>query len=185
MSNDLCIYITGLPGAGKSTIGRYVSNYLSIPMLDKDDYLEELFESHGVGDSCWRQKLSREADQLFKSDAEKKNEIVLVSHWRPNGIPANYGTSCEWLISTFTDVIEINCDCSVSVAANRFISRVRHMGHVDESRSSIEIESWLSGYAEYLPIGLGRCISVNSESVEWKYEVRNKLQKYSKQFASI
>ncbi len=179
MSNDLCIYITGLPGAGKSTIGRYVSNYLSIPMLDKDDYLEALFESSGVGDSSWRQKLSREADQLFMSDAEKRNKIVLVSHWRPKEILANYGTPCEWLINTFTDVIEICCDCSVSVAANRFINRVRHMGHVDESRSSVEIESWLSEYAEYLPIGHGRCISVNSESVKWKNEAKSKLQKYS------
>jgi len=179
MTNELCIYITGLPGAGKSTIGKYVSDFLSIPMLDKDDYLEILFKSRGVGDSNWRHKLSREADQLFKSDAESKNKIVLVSHWRPKGTLVNYGTPSGWLVDTFNDVIEICCDCSVSVAANRFVNRARHMGHVDDSRSSTEIESWLSEYLVQLPIGFGRCISVNSASEEWKYEIEYELQKYA------
>ncbi len=179
MANELCIYITGLPGAGKSTIGKYVSDFLSIPILDKDDYLETLFESRGVGDSNWRHKLSREADQLFRNDAESKNKIVLVSHWRPKGASVNFGTPCDWLVNTFNDVIEICCDCSVSVAANRFINRARHTGHVDESRSSTEIKAWLSEYAVHLPIGFGRCISVNSESEGWKNRIGNEFQKCS------
>ncbi len=179
MTNELCIYITGLPGAGKSTIGRYVSDFLSIPMLDKDDYLETLFESRGVGDSNWRHRLSREADQLLRNDAESKNKVVLVSHWRPEGVSVNYGTPSNWLVNSFNDVIEICCDCSVSVATNRFVNRVRHMGHVDESKSSADIEAWLSEYAVHLPIGIGECIWVNSAGEEWKNEIRNEFQKYS------
>ena len=179
MANQLCIYITGLSGAGKSTIGKYVSDFLAIPMLDKDDYLESLFVSRGVGDSNWRHKLSREADQLFRNDAESMNKVVLVSHWRPKVASVIYGTQSDWLVCTFNDVIEICCDCSVSVAANRFINRVRHIGHVDESRSSTEIEAWLSEYSVHLPIGFGMCISVNSTSEEWKNKIRNEFQKYS------
>ena len=179
MANQFCIYISGLPGAGKSTIGKYISDYLSIPMLDKDDYLEELFESRGVGDSSWRHKLSREADQLFKSDAELMNKAILVSHWRPKFVSVNYGTPGEWLMTTFNNVIEVFCDCSVSVAANRFINRVRHIGHVDESRSNSEIESWLSEYAVHLPIGFGVSISVNSANEDWRNIIKNELQNYS------
>jgi len=179
MANELCIYITGLPGAGKSAIGRYVSDFLSIPIIDKDDYLESLFESRGVGDSNWRHKLSREADQFFRNDAESENKIVLVSHWRPKDASVNYGTPSDWLVHAFNDVIEICCDCPVSVATNRFINRVRHMGHVDESRSSKEIAAWLNEYATHLPIGFGMCISINSARDEWKNEIKNELQKYS------
>lgn len=179
MTNELCIYITGLPGAGKSTIGKYVSDFLSIPMLDKDDYLELLFESRGVGDSHWRQKLSREADLLFRNEAESKNKVVLISHWRPKGALVNFGTTGEWLTNTFSDVIEVYCDCSVSVAARRFINRARHKGHVDESKSSVEIETWLSEYAVHLPIGFGRCISVDSENEEWKNKIKFEFQKNS------
>ena len=179
MTNELCIYITGLPGAGKSTIGKYVSDFLSIPMLDKDDYLEALFESRGVGDSNWRHKLSREADQLFKNDAELKNKSVLVSHWRPKDNLVKYGTPSGWLVDTFNDVIEVCCDCSVSVAANRFVNRVRHVGHADESRSTTEIEAWLREYEVYLPIGFGECISVNSASEDWKNEIESKFQRHT------
>ena len=178
MVNQLCIYITGLPGAGKSTIGKYVSCLLSVPMLDKDDFLEPLFESRGVGDCKWRNKLSREADQIFWDEAKSKNKIVLVSHWRPKGASVNYGTPTDGLVNTFNDVIEIYCRCSVDTAANRFINRVRHIGHVDGSRSKTEIEAWLSEYATHLPIGFGMCISVNSADEEWKNEINSGLQRY-------
>jgi glucokinase len=148
-------------------------------MLDKDDYLEALFESRGIGDSNWRHKLSREADQLFKDDAESRNKIVLVSHWRPKGALVSYGTPGDWLVATFNEVVEICCDCPVSVAANRFTNRVRHLGHVDESRSSTEIETWLGEYADHLPIGFGRRISVNCASEEWRNEVKNELRRYT------
>ncbi len=179
MTNEYCIYITGLPGAGKSTIGKYVSDLLSIPILDKDDYLETLFETRGVGDADWRHKLSREADVLFKQEAESKNKVVLVSHWRPKDALVNYGTPSDWLTDTYSTVIEVYCNCSTSVAANRFTSRVRQTGHVDESRTSIEIDEWLSEYAAHLPIGLGRCILINSASEKWENEIKSEFQEYS------
>lgn len=92
MSNESCIYVTGLPGAGKTTVGRYIAKLLAIPILDKDDYLEALFEARGVGDMAWRHKLSREADVIFQREARSINRTVLVSHWRPKGALADYGT---------------------------------------------------------------------------------------------
>ena len=178
MADRLCIYITGLPGAGKSTVGRYLSDILSIPMLDKDDYLEELFDSQGAGEFDWRKKLSREADVSFISDAKTKDNIILVSHWRPKTVTENYGTPSDWLEGAFDNVIEVYCSCLVNIAADRFTFRVRHPGHLDNSRSRPEIESWLSDYLPHLPIGFGRRISVSTVSEEWKSEIRAKLQVY-------
>lgn len=179
MTNALCIYITGLPGAGKSTIGKYVSESLSISLLDKDDYLESLFENHGIGGINQRQKLSREADVLFRTAAESENKVVLVSHWRPKNLQVDYGTPCTWIKDTFSTVIEIYCACSVGEASKRFRSRVRHPGHVDESRSTPEINAWLRAYAAHLPINVGRSFMINTENGKWKSKLSGIIQKYS------
>ena len=178
MANELCIYMTGLPGAGKSTICKYLSERLSIPMLDKDDYLEALFESRGIGDTKWRHKLSREADLVFRNEAASLDKVILVSHWRPKDTLVDYGTSGEWLVNTFKNLIEVHCDSPVSVATDRYINRTRHKGHLDESKSDVVIESWLSDYAAHLPIGFGRCISTNSANESWKDDIENKFLQF-------
>ena len=179
MANELCLYITGLPGAGKSTIGKYVSENLSIPLLDKDDFLESLFETRGVGDANCRQQLSREADVQFINEAKARSRVVLVSHWRPNKLQVDYGTPCDWIIDTFDSVVEIYCACAVEIAAKRFVSRDRHPGHVDKSMSFAEINGWLKKYAAYLPIDAGRSFKINSENDKWKNTIDNAIQKNS------
>jgi len=79
--NNTFIIISGLPASGKSTIGYALSQELSLPFLDKDSFLEELFESKGLGDITWRKKLSRESDILFQKKALQFESAILVSHW--------------------------------------------------------------------------------------------------------
>ncbi len=176
MNNELCIYVTGLPGAGKTTIGRYISDLLAIPILDKDEYLETLFEARGVGDENWRYSLSREADALFQMEAKSMNKVILVSHWRPKNVSVNYGTPSDWLTDTYSNIFEVYCDCPIREAANRFTNRVRHKGHVDELRTGTEVEEWLNEYALHLPIGIGKHITVNSKNEYWKDEIRTVFQ---------
>ncbi|MDE4063909.1 AAA family ATPase [Phaeobacter gallaeciensis] len=42
------VIVTGLPASGKTTIAREISKCLGFVFLDKDDFLEELYERHGV-----------------------------------------------------------------------------------------------------------------------------------------
>ena len=71
------VVISGLPGSGKSTLGGQLARTLSLRLLDKDDILERLFESKGLGNAEWRKALSRESDEMLKTEAALPGGAVL------------------------------------------------------------------------------------------------------------
>src|SRR5262245_21187082 len=91
------VVISGLPGSGKSTLAHRLAPALGLPVIDKDDILERLFESKGTGDHVWRRALSRESDRILHSDAEASNGAVVVSFWHQPGMSADSGTPTRWL----------------------------------------------------------------------------------------
>ena len=160
--NDYCIVVTGLPASGKTTIGRKIAAQLGIPFLDKDDFLEELYDVRGLGDAAWRQRLSLESNDQFKAAAIQQNRVVLVSHWRPQTMQGPSGTPVDWLRENYQTVIELYCKCAVDVAAERFKSRIRHPGHLDSRRDLAETIDWLNVYQSHLPVGIGQQIIIDS-----------------------
>ncbi|MEM7258123.1 MAG: AAA family ATPase, partial [Pseudomonadota bacterium] len=103
-----CIVVTGLPASGKSTLGRTLANAIHATFLDKDDYLERLYEEQGTGSSTWRQTLSRKSDALFINDAQHQDYVVLVSHWKTNRSAAS-GTPTQWLLENYSAIVELYC----------------------------------------------------------------------------
>jgi hypothetical protein len=64
-------------------------------LLDKDDILEQLFESKGIGDAAWRRRLSRESDIVLKGKPKRpgdRADILLAcsgnapEFWHPDGL---------------------------------------------------------------------------------------------------
>ena len=45
MGARLLVVVSGLPASGKTTVGRALSHGLSLPLIDKDDILEAMFDS--------------------------------------------------------------------------------------------------------------------------------------------
>ena len=132
------------------------------PFLDKDIYLERLYEERGIGDSTWRQQLSLESNHLFIEDALIYDQVVLVSHWRPIAAEGPSGTPIKEVLGNYEQVIELYCECPIEQAAKRFINRRRHPGHLDDTRSSIEIMAWMHQYKACLPLDIGRLIAVDT-----------------------
>jgi len=62
------IVVTGIPGAGKTTVGRMLATELDVPMLDKDDVLDDLLHL-STDPAAQRPELSRRADRLFIEQA--------------------------------------------------------------------------------------------------------------------
>ena len=129
------LVFSGLPGSGKSTVAREVARRTSLPLLDKDDFLDALFDERGVDDAAWRAALSREADARFAQAARQLSAACLVSWWRHRDFPAATGTPIDWLASLPSPLIEVHCRCHALTAARRFLARKRHAGHLDATRT--------------------------------------------------
>jgi hypothetical protein len=156
------VLVSGIPGSGKSTLARRLGPVLQLPVLDKDDILDRLFELKGVGDARWRRMLSRESDATLRRDAAASSGAVLVSFWRQPGMPSDSGTPSDWIAALSESVVQIRCVCDPEIAAERFLRRTRHAGHLDGETSAAELLVGLQALARHDPIDVGMRVDVDT-----------------------
>ncbi len=156
------VVVSGLPGSGKSTLAQQLALALGLSLLDKDTFLEQLFESKGVGDAEWRRALSRESDLILQTEAETSEGAVLVSHWHLPGMPLDSGTPTNWLSEVSAKIVHVHCECSAEVSAERFVRRKRHPGHLDQERSHAEIQAHIQEVASLGRLKIGPRIDVDT-----------------------
>lgn len=141
MTQRLFIVVSGLPASGKTTLARAVAPMLGLPVIDKDAILEQLFESEGTGDHAWRRALSRRSDALFQEAAAASEGAVLTSFWHVPGMAEMSGTPTDWVLALSPMVVGLHCECPADVAAERFLTRRRHPGHLDATRVPDEVRA--------------------------------------------
>lgn len=131
-----------------------------MPLIDKDVMLEELFDSLGSPDATERSRLSRASDEGLYALAAASPTAILVNWWDHASAPARL----RGISSSF---VEVFCDCPTEVAAARFLSRSRHRGHHDQSRTPREIHESFEGLrgARGGPLGMGEVIRVDTGRV--------------------
>ena len=156
------VVVSGLPASGKTTLSRGLAVALSLPLIDKDDILEVLFESLGVGNDDWRQRLSRASDEILERLARSSSGSVLTSFWRNPQISTHSGTPTDWITAASRCVIEVYCVCDPEVAAARFINRVRHRGHLDSGKQYEDVVSNFRSLTALGPLGIGGLLQVNT-----------------------
>jgi AAA domain len=158
------VVVSGLPGSGKTTVARVLAPLLHLPLIDKDDILDQLYETRGIGNAEWRRALSRESDEILQHDATASNGAVLVSFWRVAGMADDSGTPCDWLTALSDHVVHVHCVCDPDVAVQRFLGRTRHPGHLDASRSHSEIGASILTMATLPPPDVGLRIDVDTSA---------------------
>jgi len=157
------VVFSGVPGSGKSTVARQLAPRLSLPLLDKDEILEQLFKERGVGDAAWRTALSREADAHLVRTAWELPGACLVSWWRNYKVSERTGTPVEWLSNLRAPVIEVHCRCRVETAVDRFLARERHPGHLDASRTRTSLITQFNAFDAAGPVACGPVLVLDTE----------------------
>ncbi len=159
------IVISGLSGTGKTTIGKYLSEKLSIPFFNKDNLKEIMFDEIGWKDRGWSQKLGAASYKILYMVAEEmtKNgkEIILESNFRTK----IDGKKLKKLKEKYScEMIEILCHASGNILFERFKKRAesgeRHPGHVDHLSYKEQEARLLKGRAG--PLGVGRLIEIDT-----------------------
>ena len=158
------VVVSGLPGSGKTTVARQLAPLLHLPLIDKDDILDHLFETRGVGDAAWRRTMSRESDRILQHDATASDGAILVSFWHTPGMPEDSGTPTGWLTQLSASLVHVHCVCDLSVAARRFVSRTRHRGHLDAARSPVEVADSIRALAMSPTLTIGTRIDVDTST---------------------
>ena len=161
MGNAGFIVVSGLPAAGKSSLGRLVADSLGFPFLDKDDILEAEFDKYPAVDMELRQRLSRESDLVFTQRAASLTSGVLVSFWRPANLSGAYGTATNWIATLGAPAVELHCKCEPRVARDRFLRRSRHAGHNDNQRLESLVQQF-DQLASIGPLGLWPCVTAET-----------------------
>jgi adenylylsulfate kinase-like enzyme len=156
------LVLSGLPGSGKTSLGRSLARALDLPLLDKDEILDGLFDSLGTGDADWRSRLSRAADEVLRRLAFESSGAVLVSFWKHPRSTSASGTPTSWLKALPGPVVEVHCACKPETATQRFLARQRHAGHLDHLKQPNEILKSFIQMEDLGHLGVGELIRVDT-----------------------
>jgi len=158
------VLVSGMPGAGKSTLAGPLAAELGFALLSKDriketlhDVLSGALRAPGTpADLPWTRSLGAAAMELIWLLAGQATQVVLEANFRPRS--SHERDKITLLAAGGGRLVEVYCRCPAQVAAARYAARVahRHPVHVVTSLSAEFI-------AEFdQPVGLGELIEVNT-----------------------
>jgi gluconate kinase len=163
------VIVSGVPAAGKSRVGAALASEATLPVFDKDDFLEQLFSGSIPTTPAERRKLSREADHAFRSAVQSSRGAIAVSWWKHPRSIRDSGTPTDWLLNLPGHLVEVYCKCDAAAAIARFRSRKRHPGHLDQFWSHQELSAFIHESSALGPLALGRVVEVDcSGSIDYK-----------------
>ena len=144
------VVVSGLPGAGKTTLARPLAAALGVPLLAKDTVKEALFDVLGPGDRAWSRRLGVVSTEVLLALAADAPTAVLESFWRRP-------LAVERLRALGRPLLEVHCSCPPEVSRTRYRQRVRHPGH--DGVGDDEIAAWA---ADAGPLALGPVLEVDT-----------------------
>lgn len=158
------VFISGSPGAGKTTLAVPLADRLGWPLIAKDDIKETLFDAMGgVGGNLEEsRRFGAGAMETLWALAARCPEVVLEANFRPR---SDYERAR--LTGLKGQVVEVHCQCPTSEAIRRFKARGAAGVH--------PAHPWrLMGdhaFAEFDgPMGIGEVISVDTTrptDIDW------------------
>jgi predicted kinase len=149
------VYISGKPGAGKSSLAFPLAADLGYSLVIKDLVKEALHDNlyapgSGPLDPAWSQRLNNASWELLWTLAARAGDMVIEANFHPHN---DY--ELGKLRGLSGRLIEVHCACPSEVAYSRYNARPRHEVH----RGALP----LSAMDKYdRPVGIGSLITVDT-----------------------
>ena len=148
-------YISGRPGAGKSTLAFPLAAELGYSLVTKDMVKEALHDAlyipgDGTIDLAWSRRLGAASFALLWTLAASAGDMVIEANFDPHNDEA-----LGQLRGLGGRTVEVHCACPAEVAHARYNARSRHEVH----RGTLP----LSAMDKYdRPVGIGPLITVDT-----------------------
>jgi glucokinase len=149
------LVVTGVPGAGKTTLGSALAAALEVPFVSLDSIKEELYLSDVDGDP-FELRLAAEAEMERRLNAIEGRAVVDI--W----IAPNRDTNrvARLLRGQHRDVVELLCRVAAEVAIERYTRRRRTGPHRPADASTLRRIH--EAAKDFQPMRIGRCIEVDT-----------------------
>ena len=149
------VYVSGRPGAGKSSLAFPLAAELGYSLVTKDMVKETLHDAlyvpgDGENDLAWSRRLGAASFALLWTLAASAGDMVIEANFDPHNDEA-----LGQLQSLGGRTVEVHCACPAEVAHARYNARSRHEVHQGTRP--------LSAMAKYdRPVGVGSLITVDT-----------------------
>jgi predicted kinase len=165
-SRPTIIIVTGRPAAGKSSLAKWLSQELKIPLVSKDNIREELFDRLGWRDRKWAQELGKASvDMMFyfaEAELAVGHSIIMDNSFYPPVSNSRFQALKEQYRA---ESIQIICESDQETLFQRFKTRAetgnRHPGHGDQDVLDELYEILANHASQVLDIG-GTVIEIDT-----------------------
>ncbi len=155
----MLVVVTGMPGVGKTTLAHALAGQLQVPLIERDDIKERLYDTLGAGDVEWTRRLGQASFALVFSFVASlltagKSAIAEANFFRGFAEP-------QFAALPPHRLVQLHCTAPLELLVERFVGRERHPGHNDRVRVT-ELEERLRSGA-HSPLDLdGDLIEVDT-----------------------
>ena len=150
------VYVSGMPGAGKTTLAYPLAAELGYSLVTKDMLKEKLhavlYTAGDELDLAWSRRLGAASMELLWTLAANAGDMVIEANFQPRSPYQR-----EKLLSLAGHPVEVHCACPLGVAVARYRTRPRHPVHLAAAHRP---EAELPQFAE--PVGVGSLITVDT-----------------------
>ena len=142
------ILILGLPGAGKTTLGKKLANELNLPFLSKDDIKVMLFDIYGWKDRETSKQAGsasfRIMDYFIEEQIKHGNSLIVESTFNPAYDDARFQA---WQKEYGVHYVQLYCYANADVVRQRFSERAsiddRHVSAVEGDEGLQVLEGYI------------------------------------------